>query len=441
MKELIENLYKMNRCLLGEGYDSALEYIGMLMKLKIYNYPSGMKIETWEVPDEWIVRDAWVKYKGKKIFDYKKQPLTLLVGSLPFKGKVKLDELKKHLFTTDIEDFDLDDGEQSQTMKGIMANKYGATPYEFKYYDKDWGFCISRKALDKFDGKEYEVFVDTEYRKGVMKVAEHTIPGKTDREILLLAHLDHPWQANDNLSGVACLVDLAPRLKGMFKHTIKIIFCPETIGSHAYAIKQDMSKVDFVISLDAIGNDSSLMVQKSFDENDKLNWVMHLALQSLGYNYRKGQFRMLVGSDEYTFSDPKFKIPGLMLTRYPYEEYHTSLDTPKIVKYERIRETQEFIKKVIEISETNYIPDRKFTGPLMRSKFGAQTFDKDFNRGLDYLFYLMDGKTDLISLCVESGLGYDYVYELLEKLKNENLCFDTGQEPERKITQQEHLGV
>lgn len=434
MKEIIKDLYKFNRCLLGEGYDNALEYLKMLLPFNILEFPSGTKLETWDVPQEWVVTDAWVKYKGKKVLDYKKNPLCLVVGSIPFKGKLDQKELKKHLFTTDNEDFELEEKKgESTKMKGMPQKQWEAVPYKYKFYEKDWGFCISRKGLDKFDGKEYEVFVDARYQDGVMKIAEHTIVGKSEREIVLIAHLDHPFQANDNLSGVACLMDLIPKLKDKFDHTIKIIFCPETIGSVAYFLTQDISKVDFVLALDAVGNENSLLVQKSFNEDDKLNWATHLALQSLGKNYRRGQFRFIQGSDEYTCNDPKIGIPGLMISRLPYSEYHTSLDTPDIISEEKLTETQDFIIKLIEVMENNYIPERNFKGPLMRSKYKLQTFNREFNRSLDYLMYLMDGKRDIITLCIMSGIGWDYTYKILNDLKNENIILDTGKKPKQTI--------
>ena len=432
MKQIIEELYKFNRCLLGEGYDNALEYLSHLIDLKIYGYLSGTKVENWTVPQEWIIRDAWVKHKGKKVLDYKKNPLCLVVGSIPFSGKVKLADFKKHLHTTDIEGFDMDSPEMKEQAKKLHAEKWKATPYGYNFYDKDWGFCISRQDIEKFDGKEYEVFIDVQYKPGVMKIAEHTIPGETDREILLFAHLDHPYQANDNLSGVAVLVDMAKKLKGL-KHTVKIIFCPETIGSIAYASMQDMSKVDFVIALDIVGNDNSLMVQKSFNEGDKINWATHLALQSIGKDYRRGEFRFLIGSDEYFFNDPKVGIPGLLVTRYPYNEYHTELDTPKIIVEKKLKETQEFILKVIEIMEKNYIPQRIFKGPLMRSQYKLQSFSKEYNRILDYFYYMMDGERDVITLCVQSGLGWENAQEVLKVLTDEGVVYDTGKKPESKI--------
>jgi len=55
-----------------------------------------------------------------------------------------------------------------------------------------------------------------------------------------MVHLDHPYQANDSLSQVAVAIELARSLK--CKHTIKILFTPETIGAVAYAYTQDLTK-------------------------------------------------------------------------------------------------------------------------------------------------------------------------------------------------------
>src|SRR3990167_2937589 len=99
LKTLVETLYPMNRCLLGEGYDNALEYLNHLIGLEILEFPSGTQFGTWTIPDEWVVRDAWVKFKGEKIID--KEPLSLVVGSLPFQGKVTKEELMKHLHWDD----------------------------------------------------------------------------------------------------------------------------------------------------------------------------------------------------------------------------------------------------------------------------------------------------------------------------------------------------
>jgi aminopeptidase-like protein len=437
MKQIIEALTPMNRCLMGEGYDSALEFLKHLLKFDVIEIPSGTKLETWTVPEEWRVRDAYITYKGKEILSYHDNPMCLMVGSMPFSGKVDLEELKNHLYISD----DMPD----------------STPYEYTLYEKKWGFSLpknvalkekgglwsklakaceecadwgdqkikikvqgqkdKRNYIDALPKGEYEVHIDTDFVPGKMKLAVHTIPGESDREILLFAHLDHPFQANDNLSGVACLVDLATRLKA--KHTVKIIICPETIGSIAYSLTQDISKVDFVLSVDICGNNNTLLIQKSFDNFSRLNRVAHCAMQIIGKSYRKGAFRNTIGSDEYPFNDPTINIPGLLLTRWPYKEYHTDEDTADKINYEMIKETQEVIEKIIEIYEKDYIPVRKFKAPLMRGRYDLHSPNKQMNLNFDYLIFSVDGKKSLAELCADFEVNFDFLYERFERLEKD----------------------
>lgn len=419
LKNVIETLYPMNACLLGEGYDNRLEFIKHLLPLEVLEFPSGTKLGTWTVPDEWVIRDAWVKLDDKKIIDYKENPLSLVVGSVPTHEILDLDEFRKHRFYSD--------------------ENPESTPFMFKYYDKGWGFCVPKHAIlekvtkeemalpthdgsivrDKWSDGSYEVFIDSEYKPGVMKLGVHTIPGKTDREILLFAHLDHPYQANDNLSGVACLLDLATKLKA--EHTIKIVFCPETIGSVAYALTQDLSKVDFMIAVDICGNTNSVLMQKSFDQEHRINRVAHLAIHSFSETYRKGAFRNTIGSDEYVFNDPLIDVQGIMLSTHPYKEYHTDQDTPDKIDYEQIEKMGKIIAKIIEIWEKDYVPVKKFKGQLMRSKYSIQTTSPQVNLSWDYFFYNMDGKKTLAELCSDYGLNFDYAYSILEKMVDDKI--------------------
>jgi len=460
-KDIIKTLYNLPRYLLGKGYTEALRQINDVLPLEVINIPSGKEVGTWTVPQEWILKEAWIKFKGEKILEWKND-LSVMIYSQPTRGIVKLKELKEHLFHS------IDNPE--------------TTPYQFSFYEKNWGFCVPKefvlkqkpnlcengdchpelKAIDPEVGKvmiegqdyspkfvdvleegDYEVFIDSEFKPGVLQIGVHTIKGKTDREILLFAHLDHPYQANDNLSGVQCLIDLAKKIEKDFQthanidrheHTIKVIFCPETIGSIAYAETQDISKVDFVISVDACGNDNTLLIQKAFDKYARLNYAVHLAIHELGVSYRKGDFRALIGSDEYYFNDPMVGIPGIMLSRYSYKEYHTSADTPEILKEDKIKETGDVILKTIDIYEKDFIPVRKVKGVLCRSKFGLATIHKYLNRDLDYLYYDMDGKKYLSEIVLPLGLTFEFAYNFIKKLEKNGILgrFNNSQGKKQK---------
>jgi aminopeptidase-like protein len=132
------------------------------------------------------------------------------------------------------------------------------------------------------------------------------------------------------------------------------------------------------------------------------------------------RFRATIGSDEYVFNDPKIGIPGLMLTRYPYPEYHTSADTPKIIKEDKIKGIQQIIKNIIEIYEKDYIPVRNFKAPLFRSKYNVQTPVHNLNLAMDYLIYGIDGRylSEIVDGC---EMNWKFSYDLFEKLVKDKL--------------------
>lgn len=414
MKELIENLYPINAYLLGEGYDKRLDYFKNLIWLKpeippAYNVnpmktigvPSGTEFGTWTVPQEWVIREAWIKFNGEKICDFSKEPLSIMSYSIPFQGTLSKEELIKHIYSgTDFGDNDPD-----------------VIPYRTSFYEKKWGFCMTENQKKELQDGDYEVFIDTEFKNGVMKLGVFTRPGKSDREILLFAHLDHPFQANDNLSGVACMIDVLDRID--CEHTIKVVLCPETIGSIAYAHLEDLSRVDFMIAADICGNDNSMLTFKTWDIKDKLNRVVQCALRQAGKTYRKAPFRSTIGSDETVFNDPLIGIPGLLFSTFPYKEYHTSADTPDKINYDKIKETADLIIKTVELYEKDFIPIRKFKGPLMRSRYGMQTVSKQVNLNYDYMFYMMDGKKSLIELCSDLELPFEIVYDQIKKIEED----------------------
>jgi len=398
MLKIIKDLYKLNRPLVGDGYDTALDYIkNILPEMEILEFPTGTQYGTWTVPQKWGLKDGWVKYKNKKIVDFKKDPLSITVGSEPIHGTVKLKELQAHTFHD--------------------PQRPEATPYVFKYYEKNWGFSMSTNRYNELKKGEYEVFIDSEYTDGTMKIGQYILKGDK-KEILIVVHLDHPFQANDNLSGVATAIELAKSLK--CKHTVKILFVPETIGSIAYAFTQDLSNVDFGITIDMVGNDNSILMQQTFAETEKINRAGTMAMSILTPEiYRKAPFRSLTGADENVFNDPLINIPTIFFTRHPYPEYHSDLDTPDMVKEDKLKETIKVIEKTIEIMESDWTPKREFKGQLMRSRFGAQSLSLEENRKYDYFFYLMDGNRSVLDLSFACQLNFDKMNSLTNEIKKD----------------------
>src|SRR5690606_41975271 len=86
-------------------------------------------------------------------------------------------------------------------------------PWHFRSR-RDWGFCLPHAELAALQGGTYEVEVDTTLAPGALTYAELVVPGRSRDEVLLSAHACHPSLANDNLSAVVVLAELARRLAG-----------------------------------------------------------------------------------------------------------------------------------------------------------------------------------------------------------------------------------
>ena len=156
MIKLIHDLWRKNRNLVSDDYDQSLEYISKLIPLKIHKIPSGTKCWTWTIPEKWSVKEAWIKDLDDNIMlDFKDNPLHVMSYSLPINKIVSKEELMKHIHT--------------------RADRPNSIPYEFKFYERDWGLCIEYNKLNNFDKNQYRVLIDAVFSQGELKIGEYTI--------------------------------------------------------------------------------------------------------------------------------------------------------------------------------------------------------------------------------------------------------------------------
>ena len=94
---LFRKLLPVYRTLAGPGNLKALNLIkSFSYKLKILKFASGKKVFDWVIPNEWIIKDAYIKdIRGKKIVDFNQNNLHAVVNSIPVNKIVPLSLLKK----------------------------------------------------------------------------------------------------------------------------------------------------------------------------------------------------------------------------------------------------------------------------------------------------------------------------------------------------------
>jgi len=94
---LCKELFPLNRSLTGNGNRNTLKILKKHFKnLKIKEVRSGTKVFDWKIPNEWNVKDAWIKAPDGKIFaNYKKNNLHLVGYSHKIKKKISFKSLVK----------------------------------------------------------------------------------------------------------------------------------------------------------------------------------------------------------------------------------------------------------------------------------------------------------------------------------------------------------
>jgi aminopeptidase-like protein len=138
---------------------------------------------------------------------------------------------------------------------------------------------------------------------------------------------------------------------------------------------------------------------------------------------RSGEFREVIGNDEMVSNGPGFDIPTPSLTRWPYDEYHTSDDNPSIVKPENLSETLDVFMGVWNELEQNYYPKRKFKGPVMLSRYGLWVDwreDFELNRKLEKIMMMLEGEYSIVDIAYELELPAETVRNYLDRF------FDAG---------------
>jgi len=408
MMKLINDIWFKRRDIISDGYDEALEYIAKIIPLKIHHIPSGTKCWTWTVPEKWTVKEAYIDdMEGRRLLDLKEHPLHVISYSLPVNDIVTKDELLKHLHT--------------------KPERPEAIPWEFKFYERDWGFCIQHNRLKNFTEDKYKVYIDSEFDSGTLKVGDYTLKGRTDETIVLAAHLCHPAMVNDDLAGVAVLVDIAKKVSERDNHyTYKFLLVPETIGSVAYLSQNEdvIPKLKYGIFLEMLGNNNIHALQLARQGNSRLDRIARYVMKRKLSDFREGPFGKIIGNDEMVFNGPGVNIPMISISRFPYPEYHTSDDNPGIISEENLIESENLILEILNILDNDYIPKRKFKGPVFLSGYGLWVdwrINKELSKNIEQIMLRLEGDKSIFDISEELDMGFSDVLNSINKFLEKGL--------------------
>jgi aminopeptidase-like protein len=433
IERIFDQLFPICRSITGDGYRKSFNIIKKFIPFKKYKYQTGKKVFDWEIPNEWNVKNAYVKnLRDKKIIDFSQNNLHLMSYSTPVNKIMPLSELNKNLHSISSQPKDI--------------------PYVTSYYKKNWGFCLSHSQRLKLKNENYKVFIDSSLKKGFVEWGELLLK-KTVKDnslkkdtILITSYLCHPSMANNELSGPLIQILLYLKLKKLKRRKFNYLFVinPETIGSICFIhknLKYLKKKLISGIVLTCLGGpEKKLSYKLSRDGNSLLDKYFTQMAKNKKTNIRKFETN---GSDERQYCSSECNLPVGQLARTVYgknKEYHTSADNKKFVRLKMFKETANEIFKFFQDNEKKIFLRRK--QPYCEMQLGKRNLypninspntwvdssDKILNSNdqlniINTILSAADGKIALLDVDFDKKYSYRNKKNIYIKLKKRGLLY------------------
>lgn len=367
MNELFDELFPIMRSITGEGVRETIRILQNYMPLEMEGIPTGTEVFDWEIPKEWVIREAWIKdEQGNEIININNLNLHVINYSEPIDQWLSLEELKQHVHT--------------------IPHLPDAVPYVISYYKERWGFCMSQSQLDSLSEGTYHVFIDSEKINGELNYAHAILPGKSKKEVLISTYICHPSMANNELSGPIVAAFLYNRIKKWENRelTYRFVYVPETIGSISYLWKYGQHMKEHLYSGAVLtclgGKEHRLSYKMSRNNAAPLNQLVTYLNERENYTMPIRPFTPLYGSDERQYCSPGFDLPVGQFSKMVYgmyPGYHNSLDTKETMSIESLLDSLNEIEDLLKLQELDgyYINLKPFGEP----KLGKYDLYPDIN--------------------------------------------------------------
>jgi len=233
--------------------------------------------------------------------------------------------------------------------KAVQFHNYTIPPWRWER--KGFGFSIPpavgrrlRELIRNEPVVKLRAVVRTRLYDGKLPLVTGLLPGITDEEIVITAHLCEPG-ANDNSSGCGLGLEVVRSLRNLMvqkrlnfsKRGIRLVYSFEVRGYQAFlATHSHLNRFIAGINLDMVGNDlsdarSTCNIVYNFPALPAYTDVMALELAgSLQEEAPLFRYRVLPGElVDNLFGEPSVGAPMCVFGSWPDAYYHTSLDEPE----------------------------------------------------------------------------------------------------------------
>lgn len=412
MRKFIEKHAMTNRVAVCDETNAVAQEVADELGGNIISAPSGSECLTWIIPKAWYVREAYIeRLDGRRIVDFKDNPLHLFSYSFPVNGVFSKKDLEEHLC-------------YDQDRPDNIPYHYR---YQYAYGQEGWGFCLRYNTYKEMKDKEYRVVIDSVLSDGEMKVADVHLQGELNDTILVAAHNCHPAQVNDGLSSVAAGLELFKYLKKRKRrYSYRLVIGPEFYAAAAFlANAGGVENIKYSIYLDMLCNNKNWGISRSFEENTYIDRIVENSMKKFDPGYVSVPYRELSGNDEFFYDGPDYYIPMVCLGRDDYPEYHLDKDDMAHCDLKELGRWVDHLKDIVRILETDFVPMRKYKGPLYFSRFGVSkdtAKDKAGAIAMDKIQILADGTNSCMDIASILNVDYDFVYDFMKQLVDKDLC-------------------
>ncbi len=411
---LAARMFPICRSISGDGVRETLEILRDLVPVESCEVPTGTEVFDWVVPQEWNIRDAYVKdHRGNRVIDFGQSNLHVVNCSRPVHMTMSWSELTPKLHT--------------------LPDQPDLVPYVSCFYKDDWGFCLSQNRFDELAAagdQYYEVVIDSTLSDGSLTYGELVLPGDTGDEVLFSAHICHPALANDNLSGIAVAAMLARSLmtRPQRRYTYRFLFAPATIGAITWLAqnRDRLANIKHGLVLSLLGDKGRFTYKRSRSGRNPVDRAVEHVLATSCDGFEVRDF-VPFGYDERQFCSPGIDLAMGCLMRTPngeFAEYHTSGDNLDFIQPASLARSFETCVRIVDVLENDATCINRFPfGEPRLSKYGlydslpADEGRRALQQAVQWVLNLSDGRHSLLDIAIRSGTDFTTIHRAARRLE------------------------